>query len=250
MTVTTPDDQAGRIAPKSRIPTFRAGAAALLRTGRLPAGLVSLGCLIILFGLLFSADYPVRQIDVRGVVIGDPAEIALAADVLDSPIFTTNPDQAAARVAELPYVARVEVEPSLPDRVVIEVTEREPVLVWQATGSLLLIDRFGHVLATTGDSQLPRLIADGDAPIAGDRVSIAVVAAFLAVEQAFSDRAHTTHLTARDGLVIQLPDQQRVVLGDPDRIPMKLAVVAEFERQGTAEWSLLDVREPSRPAVQ
>ncbi len=48
-----------------------------------------------------------------------------------------------ARLRDLPAVAEARVAVSLPDTIVVEVTERDPILVWAAGTTLFLVDRDG-----------------------------------------------------------------------------------------------------------
>lgn len=221
------------------------GLSGLLRSGRLPALFVVAGGLVLLYGFLFSGDYTVSSVIVHGAHLGDPAQVADASQAFGKPIFELDAEGAAQRIAALPYVERVTVETAFPDRVEITVIEREPAARWVATGRSFLVDSNGHVLAEATDASLPVVAVDGGPPSVGDRVEPDAVAAVVAVREALDTRLAELSLTDQ-GFVARLSNGRVVVLGDPERMPRKLAVLAVV-LDGIDAWSILDLREPDRP---
>jgi hypothetical protein len=68
----------------------------------------------------------------------------------------------------------------------------------------------------------------------------------IAVRAAIGDQIAQLRWTAGDGLVANLRNGREVILGDPARMPMKLAVYQSVVGLNQ-EWGLLDLREPDRP---
>jgi len=208
---------------------------------------VLLAGLGLLYGFLFSGDFLVGTVTVRGTTLGNPAEIVTVAEAIGEPIFTIDATDSAERVARLPYVERVEVTTSFPDEVIITVVERIPAVVWSAAGRTFLVDARGYVLAESSNTTLPVVTIEGDAPEVGTRVDTREVAAVIAIRDALMPDLVSIERTARNGLVARLNGQQMVIFGDDGRIPAKLAVYGELIRQNRADWTLLDLREPDRP---
>ncbi len=236
-------------APASRVvASRRQGGGDILRSGRIPAAVVVIACGILLYGFLLSGDFLVASVVVRGTSLGDPAEVAMVADAIGEPIFSIDAGQAADRVARLPYVERVAVRTSFPDKVTITVVERRPALAWQAGGQTWLLDRRGHVL--TGSAPLPEgiptVVSELEAPRVGDALDPAIVAAGVAAAETLGTVATEARWTRDDGLVATLRDGRTVIFGSPDRMPMKLAVYQTVVASGAA-WQILDLREPDRP---
>jgi cell division protein FtsQ len=95
-----------------------------------------------------------------------------------SPILALDLHQARARILALPWVRDATVERLLPDTVVVRITEREAVALWQRRGLYSLIDErgdpftsedqaaFAHLLIVVGDdapAHVPTLLRMLDA---------------------------------------------------------------------------------------
>lgn len=246
--VSEPRPAAGTLPPPRVAAGQRQRGGGILRSGRIPAMVVVVACGILLYGFLFSGDFLVASVVVRGASLGDPAEVATVADAIGEPIFSIDASQAADRVARLPYVERVAVRTSFPDKVTITVVERQPVLAWQAGGQTWLLDRRGHVLSGEAPvpDGVPTVMSELDTPKVGDTLDPAIVAAVVAATETLGDVATETRWTRDDGLVATLRDGRTVIFGSPDRMPLKLAVYQTVVGSGAA-WQLLDLREPNRP---
>ena len=220
--------------------------AAVALTGRLPAFLVACGCLVLLYGFLYSGDYAVDDVTVRGTRLGDPFEIAGTTDALGESVFQVKPDRIAAQLTQLPYVQKVEVDTELPSRVVISMTERVPVMVWVTADGPFLIDAHGKVMTSGDDATLPKVDSDALELEAGNVVDPARVASITAVHEALGPEIDVISWNERNGVTVRLHDKRLLIFGEPDRFPLKLAVYQEF-RTGDVTWSVLDLREPDRP---
>lgn len=232
--------------PGDGSPRVQRRLAELVRSGRMPAFFVLAGGFLLLYGFLFSGDFLVDSVVVRGTSIGDPASIVMTADAIGEPIFTIDASDSAERVAALPYVESVSVRTRFPDEVVISVVERTPVAVWQAGAQAFLIDARGNVLAERPGSDLPLVIIEGDPPVVGGTVPAERVAAVIAVRESLAEDLQELNWSATEGLVARLNDRRTIILGDAARMPLKLAVYGEVARL-PEPWSLLDLREPDRP---
>lgn len=221
--------------------------AALTRTGRLPGLLVVIACGIVLYGFLFSGDYAVDDVVVRGAQLGDPVEIASTSGAFGASIFEVEPALVAGRIAELPYVQNVNVETHWPSQVVVTVEERVPVIVWRTAGRSFLVDAHGQILApASADSDLPVVESDtGDVEIGG-AIDPRQVASVQSVYASVGPQLDSLTWSEREGLTAQLDDRSIVIFGYPERFPMKIAVYQDIGTIETA-WSVLDLREPERP---
>lgn len=218
----------------------------LARSGRLPALVAAIGCAILLYGFLLSGDFAIDDVTVRGAQIGDPVEIAASTGAFGESVFQVESDQVAQRLAALPYVERVDVETRLPSRLVVSVTERTPVLVWQTSEQAFLIDSRGQVLAAGNDAGLP-LVDSGAIDVKiGGTIGPERVAAVHAVQEALGAQLESMTWDEREGLKARLQDDRVVIFGEPDQLPLKLAVYQELRPTGLT-WEVLDLREPDRP---
>lgn len=222
----------------------------IIASGRLPAFLLSVGLAVIAFGFLFSQDFVVRTIVVRGNSLALADSIVTTSGALDQPIFRLDTQAVARRIAALPAVTSVEVSAKLPDRLIVRVHERVPVIVWQTGDQAVLVDQHGWVLATAGDQNLPRVLqAAGDSPVVGGRIEPEIIQAVLAVNERLGPQLMTLEYDHTTGLTADFSDGHIVVLGTPDQIPVKLNVLnAAMSIQD--QWHRLDLREPDRPAYK
>lgn len=218
----------------------------ITRTGRLPAFLVACGCAVLLYGFLVSNDFTVDDVSVRGAQLGDPREIAGATGAFGSSVFSVDADLIAERLAALPYVEKVSVETRLPSRVVVTLTEREPVLVWNSANGPMLVDTYGQVMLGGSQAGLPTVDGDSIELQPGAAVPVERVTAVAAVQAQLGSTIDVIAWNERNGITVRLLDKRLIIFGEPDRFPLKLAVYQEMSTT-EVEWSVLDLREPDRP---
>ncbi len=101
----------------------------------------------------------------RGRTSGDAILAALGA-AHGTPILEISPSAAKARLEALPWVRTASVERLLPDTLFVQITERQPLALWQRKGKLELIDRDGVVVAVPSLDEFANLIilVGDDAP--------------------------------------------------------------------------------------
>lgn len=232
---------------RSRLARFlRAGAV----TGRLPAFLLAIGLSVLLAGFLFSADFTVRSVVVQGNALAYADSIVAASGALGQPLFRLDTEAVARRVAAHPAVASADVRAEFPDRVVVRLRERAPILVWQAGEQAVLVDRWGWAIASGYDPALPRVVqTEGERPRVGSQLPPALVQAVLAVHERLAERLTLVEYAPRLGLTVYLTEGRAVVLGDSDRLLLKLNVL-EAALSLPDRWTRLDLREPERPYYQ
>ena len=90
----------------------------------------------------------VDEINVEGRETTDAATImaALAAD-RGTPILAVSPSRAKQQLESLPWVRSATIERRLPGTLIVRLSERHPLAVWQHDGKLDLIDKQGEVIA-------------------------------------------------------------------------------------------------------
>lgn len=221
-------------------------------SGRLPALLFALALAIVLYGLLYSSDYDVRTVRVDGASIGDAETIAGRSAVMDESIFRVDPQQAADRIAALPYVESVHVTLEFPAQVHIDVVERVPVVIWQVAGETYLVDSHGNVLAEAADDpELPVIMSNGDTVEPGDQVNAEPVRFAEAVNASRAGEEVTRFSwSSSTGLIAQLTENRRALLGTPEKAAAKVVVLEELISSIDDEWQTLDVTVPERPVYR
>jgi hypothetical protein len=84
--------------------------------------------------MLYGGTFQVGQADVLGAVFMNEALVRSIAQVDDSPVFSVDPVEIAAQLEAYPEIANAEVSVEWPNRVVIQLDEREPVVAWDDGG--------------------------------------------------------------------------------------------------------------------
>lgn len=149
--------QRGSQAPASAAERRARRAATRGLLGRLPVLLL----LVALAGGIFygsaDAQFFVYQAEIHGAQHVAPTTIYETAGVDEQNIFWIDPKQVAHRVVALEGIKTARVSCELPARVIIEVEERQPAIMWRAVGQERdwWLDGEGRVLPYHGDAQSP-----------------------------------------------------------------------------------------------
>lgn len=183
-----------------------------------------------------------RRLDVYAAVLNGPSNAMLATDL----------EAVRARLRALPWIADASVQRRLPDTLVIQVSERKPVALWQLHRRLVAaIDISGHVLARDRLERwndLPIVIGPG----ANGRVREALE--LMAATPLGRDMFAATLVGGRrwdvrfkSGEILALPDQ-------PGQARAALASFARLDAKGPdrllgGRFTRFDMRLPGRMIV-
>ncbi len=234
---------------QNRRARLRAHTLQLVRTGRLPAFILSVGLAVILGAFAVSDDFLVDTVVIRGNSIAYADSVVEHSSAIGQSMFRINTDEVADSVAEHPVVDYARVRVELPDRVVVDVIEREPAIVWQTGDRAVLIDEYGWVLAEGEADGLPWVVElDGEHPQPGSHVDPGNVVAVQYLHEQLGDSG-VLEFDENDGFQAYLGDDRVVTFGSPDALPVKMEVLAALSTRGD-EWTRLDVRDPERPVYQ
>ncbi|MEX2426164.1 MAG: FtsQ-type POTRA domain-containing protein [Thermomicrobiaceae bacterium] len=215
----------------------------------MPAFLLSVGLAVILGAFTMSDDFMVDTVVIRGNSIAYADSIVEQSNAIGQSMFQINTDAVADQVVSHPVVESARVRVELPDRVVVDVIEREPAIVWQTDERAVLIDEYGWVLAEGDSEELPRVVELSGTPSEpGDHVDPGKVAAV----QYLNERLGSDGVLEYDedaGFQAYLGNERMIMFGAADELSVKLEVVAELST-GEQNWTRLDVRDPERPVYQ
>jgi cell division protein FtsQ len=234
---------------RSRGTRLREHTLELVRTGRLPAFLLSVGLAVILTAFAASDDFLVETVVIRGNSIAYADAVVEHSGALGQSIFQINTHEVADSVAQHPVIDSARVRVELPDRVVVNVVEREPAIVWQTGDRAVLIDQFGWVLAEGESDDLPWVVElDGMLPQPGSHVDPGNVVAVQYLDEQFGDDG-VLEFREDAGFQAHIGEQRMVMFGSPNELPVKMEVVSAV-RANSDDWTRLDVRDPERPVYQ
>ena len=221
------------------------------------------------FGLLHSAVFRVRHVVIDGNLRTPRSEVMAAAGLLQAGRSTLMLDAGSATarraVQALPWVSTAVFSRHWPWTIVITVKERAPA-AWLSSGrSTEVIDPTGRALYISSAAHPPvpglpaisgaRLASPGQQVLPGPGLSRQELAEILAAA-AVSPRSLATRglqyaYSPALGLVAYVgPQRVLVLLGGPDEMATKLAVLEELaSRVGLSEYSEVDLSVPERPAL-
>jgi cell division septal protein FtsQ len=134
------------------------------------AALAMLATAGLIWGAVASPVFGVKAVEVEGAALTGDDAIRAALD-LPTPApnaFTLATDVLRARLLALPAVADAEVSVGLPGTLRVRIVERVPVLAWRGSGTLLLADRDGRVVADAAAGGAAAAAAEG-LPLVADR---------------------------------------------------------------------------------
>ena len=108
--------------------------------------------------LAARSGFQVAKIEVQGLKRSDEMPVyAMALEEMDRSMLTVDLGALRQRVMSLGWVADARVTRRLPNTLVIDIVERDPVAVWQHGGQLSLIDVNGKALGPVDGRAMPDL---------------------------------------------------------------------------------------------
>lgn len=170
-----------------------------------------------------------------------------------TPILGFNPSTAKAELEQLPWVKEAAVERRLPDTILVRITERRPLALWQRGGRLAVIDQDGSEIRGAEPARfagLPQVVGD-DAP-----EHAAALLALMALEPDLAKRVAAAirvgarrwnlRMDAGDGVTVdvQLPET------NPGAAWARLAELERVNRLLDRNVSVIDLRFPDRLIVR
>ena len=105
-----------------------------------------------------SAGFEVQKVEVRGVERMDELPVYnIALGQVDRSMLSLDLPKVRDEMLKLGWVKDARISRRLPDTLVVDIVERDPVAVWQHDGQLHLIDVQGVVLQSVSTSAMPDL---------------------------------------------------------------------------------------------
>lgn len=200
-------------------------------------------------GEFAAAGFGIEAIEVSGQKLTDDADIAtMLALASGNTTLTFDVQKAQARLNWLQAVDSATVRKLYPDRIVVDIVEKEPVLRWRIGDQNWLVDSTGEAIAgdTGSYTDLPLVVGDGAADDA-----LIMINSLVQHESLREDLAALSRIGDRrwdliyySGLRVQLPEQG--VAQALSRLEMYQRDYALLDRDVT----LIDLRVPGVVAVK
>jgi cell division septal protein FtsQ len=203
--------------------------------------------------LTISKDFSVSDPLVVGTRFLSQDQVIQAAGIEGHNIFLIDPRRVAEDVQTLPDIATARVSLRLPNRLVIDIVEREPYLAWRTSEGTYYLDRRGIVLSPRKGITLSLTIEDlGGGPLqVGSRINPQVLDAATTYSSLLPEVVGFQYSEAYG--LIAMRGQFEVRLGDAQGAEAKAelmrALIEELLNEGQ-EGGLIDLRFEGRPYLR
>lgn len=206
--------------------------------------------------LVHSSLFGARHVEVTGSPHVARSEVVAVAGLAGAPpLVDLSPAAIARRLERLPWVETASVSLSWPTTVRIAVVARTPVAALRAGGGWAVVDPTGRVLEDVASrpSSLP-VVSAGDVPVPPPGGSLPRSVAALARVAAVMPESMVPEVTAvtlgRGGIVLQLADNMRALLGNTSLLRDKfVALKTVLVRADLSGISVIDLQVPSAPVL-
>ncbi len=212
--------------------------------------LIALAALAVVLGgiwlVFFSSVLAVTGADVRGADVVDEDEVTTAARVpVGVPLATVDLEAIRARVEDLAPVRSADVSRSWPDKVRIDVTEREALAFVAWNGGWRGFDEAGVLFRDydTMPKGMPQVRVTSTTPVEALAESAAIVRS---LPRGLLRQVEYVEVGSIDDITLRLRDAAVVRWGSADQSNDKAAVLEVLLRQPARVY---DVTAPGRPTI-
>ena len=232
------------------------------------ARITSLLAMFVLIGigywLLNSPNFNIAKVEVTGSRLLTTQEVVRVTGVDKINVFGLNEEEVAAKIKTLPYILQANVSKALPDKLTVNVTERQSILNWKIGGNSYLVDPDGVVLDSYFEQDLPEEAKaypvieslDDRKLQLGDRVDANAVRSAQAIQgqlAAANIKVAAIQYAPSSGLVvISAPPSGnwKALLGTDAQLDQKINILKGLLADKTIKWSYADLRFINKPAIQ
>ncbi|HMQ50502.1 MAG TPA: FtsQ-type POTRA domain-containing protein [Anaerolineae bacterium] len=219
------------------------------------SGLVILtGLISALYVLFTSSAFFVYGAEIRGNVAVSAREIYNVAGIDSQSVFWIRPAEITQRIQAIPNIKSASVAVRLPARVLIQVEERRPQLLWKTGDTVWWIDEEGTVVPPKANMEDMLTIIDDDRqPLeAGYQIDQTIIKGAQTLRVLAPDVRNIRH-TRRYGLIVATPEGWPVFLGDGSDMKAKLVSLSALLpslHEEEREPGYIDLRDPLRPVYR
>jgi len=212
----------------------------LVLVGVLVLGLVGTGVWLVGFSEVLAT----RRVEVRGTDTVAEADVTRAAQVeLGLPLARQDIEAIAGRVAALTAVETVEVTREYPDKVLIVIHERTPVLAVRDGDGHLVLDRHGVVFRRVKKAPSGTLEAEFNAGNTALARQLAEVAGALPAD--LRKRIAVISATSESRIELELKNGDRVIWGTAEESALKATVLLKLLDRRAKVYNVSSPRHPA-----
>ncbi len=196
------------------------------------------------------AGFEIADADVRGHNKLRREEILSAAGITRyTSLVLLDADRAREKLKSNPWIAEAVIRKLYPNRIEIEVTEREAFALWQRNGKLAVVSHDGTVLEEVRDlraDKLPLIVGEGAAKHAAE--FLAVLDRFPAIKSEIYGVVFVAerrwNLRLNNGIDVRLPE------GDPEAALTALVKLNREQNILARDIAMIDLRIPGQVIVR
>ena len=208
--------------------------------------IITLLTLAVVIGILFTPIFNLKHIELNGVFAVSELEINdIAALTPGTNIFKFNINKIAENIEKIPYVDDAEVIRKYPNKIIINITEKEPVGYIEWNKSYIIIDGLGFCLEVTNEKPLWLTHLKGIKAVTaepGKKISVENITLLSELLELLSamykneiDFKIASVYKEKDNYFITTSDIITVKLGTAEQIDSKTAMLKEVLKQIPAE---------------
>lgn len=224
--------------------------------------LILLAIALLVYFAFFSSFFNVKKVEVVGAETLAEAEILSIADVtIDSNLIFQNTAEKGAKLKEaFSRIEDVSVKRAYPDRLVINIKEKQPVMVGVKVGGFLLIDANGEVIDITQDPSKVKapILTPIVFPAAIEQGQILVESSLrqglLFVQSVPEEKRYLLNeVKVKNGLISIYPTgDYEVILGDNTNMNKKLNTLETLIEAHVLDRAIayMDLSVPDRPIIK
>ncbi|RYI98875.1 MAG: FtsQ-type POTRA domain-containing protein, partial [Actinomycetales bacterium] len=199
------------------------------------AGGVVLVLAVSILVAVYSPLMALRTIEVKGADRVDAAELRRAlSGQLGTPLARIDLGEVKQQIAAFPLIESYVTEEEPPDRLVVTVTERTPVVAVQSGKTFDLVDPAGIVVQSTGKRPAGMPVADVRSTQLGSPVFRTMTEVVLALPSAVRSQVSGISASTSDDVTLSMTDGSKVVWGSPSDSADKAALLAALVKDHAA----------------
>ncbi|MFO8060862.1 MAG: FtsQ-type POTRA domain-containing protein [Bacillota bacterium] len=211
------------------------------------------------FGFFQSSYFRVRELEIEGINMLDAEEIRMMLAVRgDQHLYSFSLGEMKERLTADPRIETAQVSRQLPNRLVVRVTERQPVAVIIQGGVFAVVDAGGRVISVEGEwpgVPLPVISCAGAGALTlGERVDSAEVDELARCAELIGDLRHRiSEIVLEEGHVILYTTEAVQVMFPlaPEDIRRAASVLVDMLDEADIDSSYtVDLRVPDRPVIR
>ena len=236
---------------REKLPMQPAGRTRVTMGPKLASLLLALVLLSLLTYFFVSDSFYVYEATVLGSTLVSAEEIMRQTNMEGFSIFFMDPQELEEAISRVPDIREAEVQLSLPNRMMVNVRERQALVVWHTGQERYGVDDEGTVVSLPTEGEPSVLIRDLDSTPRqpGEHIDLDIIAAaerYQALLPGFTEFGYSQQY----GLSLENEQGWRIHLGGSEGAEVKVAImralVERLESQGAAV-EFIDLRFPDSP---